>query len=53
MNETAFILGSMLAIGYYFYRVRRERASANQNGTPGTHEQKTHESNSIQRGKEK
>ena len=39
MNETAFILGSVLVVGYYFYRVLRERAGSNRHAASSTHDQ--------------
>ncbi|MDR3562833.1 MAG: hypothetical protein P4N59_15540 [Negativicutes bacterium] len=34
MNETAFVMGTVVAIGYYLYTVRKQRAAArNQSNT--------------------
>lgn len=34
MNEIAFILGTIVAISYYFYSTRKERAQRKQKSIP-------------------
>jgi hypothetical protein len=39
MNETALLLGSAIALGYYFYARRRERIISKRNAASGAQEQ--------------
>ena len=41
MNEVAFLLGTVVVVGYYFYTVRKERAKVRREAASGVPEEKS------------